>query len=285
MRPVQILLVAGLLGQSVIALTQTQAQNTRRPISGGGSFGGGAQVKPSTPRQTVTRTITYLALTKERQWLNTSGKSIFATLVAFDSGNKAKSIPPTIIKAGKIRLLKDKKVFLLPLDTLSPKHRSEVVSINNQISGIHENNPATKGLPGAPPIPQKPEGGASTIPLPITLPAKAFKNPNPPPRAMSATEIKRHTTQLGPPPEMTPGGCPVMIASIKKGEVTAITQSKIKRWGPVMAHLWKGKPYWSVTLTYPDASGFGSHDTEAMALMSGKRVIKWLYSKSGEEVP
>ena len=281
MKLIYLLLAAGLLGQSLTVL----AQNARQPIGGGGNFGGGGLVKPSAPKKTITRTITYLALTKERQWLNASGKSIFATLVAFDSGDKAKSIPPTIIKAGKIRLLKEKKVFLLPLDNLSPKHRSEVISINSQVSGLYQKNPATVGLPGAPPIPQKPDSSTSTIPLPNTPPTKAFKNPNPPPRPLSAEEIKRHATQLGPPPESNPAGFPTMLASIKNGEVTSIAQSKIKHWGPVRAYLWKGKPYWTITVTYPDASGFGSLDTRAMALMTGTRVIKWLYSKSGEEVP
>jgi hypothetical protein len=281
MKLIYLLLAAGLLGQSLTVL----AQNARQPIGGGGNFGGGGLVKPSAPKKTITRTITYLALTKERQWLNASGKSIFATLVAFDSGDKAKSIPPTIIKAGKIRLLKEKKVFLLPLDNLSPKHRSEVISINSQVGGLYQKNPATVGLPGAPPIPQKPDSSTSTIPLPNTPPTKAFKNPNPPPRPLSAEEIKRHATQLGPPPESNPAGCPAMLASIKNGAVTSIAQSKIKHWGPVRAYLWKGKPYWTITVTYPDASGFGSLDTRAMALMTGTRVIKWLYSKSGEEVP
>ena len=281
MKLMPLLLAAGLLGQSANAL----AQDARRPIGGGGSFGGGGLIKPSAPKETITRTITYLALTKERQWLNASGKSIFATLVAFDSGDKAKSIPPTIIKGGKIRLLKEKKVFLLPLDTLSPKHRSEVLSINSQVNGLYEKNPATKGLPGAPPIPQHPANSPSTIPPPNALPSKAFKDPNPPPRPLSSDEMKRYATQLGTPPEITPAGCPAMLASIKNGEVTSIAQSKIKNWGPIGAHLWKGKPYWTVTVTYPDASGFGSLDTRAMALMRGTRVIKWLYSKSGEEVP
>ena len=121
--------------------------------------------------------------------------------------------------------------------------------------------------------------------LTIPHPAKAYKNTNPPPRLLSPDEIKRHATQLGPRPEKNASGYPVMLASIKNGEVTSIAQSKIKRWGPVRAHLWNGKPYWSATVTYPDASSFGALDTEAMALMSGTRVIKWLYSKSGEEVP
>jgi len=281
MKLIPLLLAVGLLGQSANAV----AQDTRRPIGGGGSFGGGGLVKPSAPKKTITRTITYLALTKERQWLNASGKSIFATLVAFDSGDKAKSIPPTIIKDGKIRLLKEKKVFLLPLETLSPKHRSEILSINSQVSGLYEKNPATKGLPGAPPIPHQPTNSPSTIPLPNAPPSKAFKDPNPPPRPLSADEMKRYATQLGTPPESTPAGCPAMLASIKNGEVTSIPQSRIKHWGPVSAHLWKSNPYWTVTVTYPDASGFGSLDTRAMALIRGNRVIKWLYSKSGEDVP
>ena len=281
MKLMPLLLAAALLCQSTHAL----AQNARRPIGGGGSFGGGGLVKPSTPQKTITRTITYLALTKERQWLNTSGKSIMATLVAFDSGDKTKSIPPTIIKGGKVRLLKEKKVFLLPLDTLSPKHRSEILSINNQINGLYETNPATKALPGAPSIPDQPTNSPSTIPLPSAPPSKAFKNPNPPPRPLSATEIKRYATKLGLRPKNTSAGYSALISSIQSGEVTSIPQSKIKHWGPVRAHLWEGEPYWTVTVTYPDESIFGSLDTQAMALIRANQVIKWLYSKSGEEVP
>jgi len=281
MKLIPLLLAAGLLGQSA----NVGAQGERRPIGGGGSFGGGGLVKPSAPKKTITRTITYLALTKERQWLNTSGKSILATLVAFDSGDKAKFIPPTIIKGGKIRLLKEKKVFLIPLDTLSPKHRSEVLSINSQIGGIYEQNPATRGLPGAPSVPHHPTNSPSTIPLPNAPPSKAFKDPNLTPRALSATEIKGHAAQLGTRPKNTPAGYSALISSIKKGDVTSIPQSKIKHWGPVRAHLWKGEPYWTVTVTYPDASIFGSLDTQAMALIRANQVIKWLYSKSGEEVP
>ena len=269
----------------VACLLSAHAQNARRPISGGGSFGGAGLVKPAPPKKTITRTITYLALTKERQWINTAGKSILATLVAFDSGDKAKSVPPTIIKGGKIRLLKEKNVFLLPLDTLSPKDRSEVLSINSQVGGIYEKKTSTQGLPGAPPIPPTPENRVSTIPPPNTPPAKALKDLNPPPRPLSATEIKRHATKLGARPTYTSAGYSAVISSIQSGEVTSIPQSKIKHWGPVRAHLWKGKPYWTVTVTYPDASSFGSLDTQAMALMRGNRVIKWLYSKSGEEVP
>ncbi len=286
MKLIHLLLVAGLLGQSLTVL----AQNARRPIGGGGSFGGGGSVKPTPPRQPVTRTITYLALTKERQWLNASGKSIFATLVAFDAGDKTKSIPPTIIKAGKIRLLKEKKVFLLPLDTLAPEHRNDVLSIHAQINSLYQKSPAaTAGLPGVRPLQNTPKGDQVVTVKPIlplnAPPAKAYKNPTPPPRLLTATEIKQHSSQLGPPPKKNDNGYPVMLSSIQKGEVTSIKISKIKRWGPLRAHLWDGKPYWSAAVTYPDDSSFGTLDTEAMAMIAGNRVIKWLYSSSGEDVP
>ncbi|MFP6872847.1 MAG: hypothetical protein VCA55_04990 [Verrucomicrobiales bacterium] len=283
------LVAAILVAHSVTAL----AQNARRPLGGGGSFGGGGLVKPAPPRQAITRTITYLALTKERQWLNTGGKSIFATLVAFDTGDKAKSIPPTIIKSGKIRLLKGKKAFQLPLETLDPQHRADVVSIQTQIASLYQKNPAValrpsgtkSGVPTHAGPKHDPISGVKPA-LPLNSPpTKAYKPPTPPPRLLTPAEIKRHSSQLGPRPKKTGSGYPAMLLSIQKGEVTSIKVSKIKQWGPLRAHLWNGKPYWSATVTYPDASSFGVLDTEAMAMITGDRVIKWLYSSSGEDVP
>jgi hypothetical protein len=116
------------------------AQGVKRPIVGGGSFGtGGTVVTPSKPTAPAkVRTVTYLSLTKNRQWLSSDGKSIMAMLVAFDAGDEKASVAPTVVKDDKIRLLKDKKVFLLPLGKLDPAHRAEVRDIEKQLAAAYK---------------------------------------------------------------------------------------------------------------------------------------------------
>ena len=104
-------------------------------------------------------------------------------------------------------------------------------------------------------------------------------------RPMTSEEMDKYESQLGSPPERSARGYPVMIASIQRKEVTEITLGKIKRWGLVRPQMWKGKPYWTATVTYPTTSLFGTFDTEGMAIISGNRVLEWRYTGSGEEIP
>ena len=81
------------------------------------------------------------------------------------------------------------------------------------------------------------------------------------------------------------GSIAVMLKSIAGGQVTEIKARAIKRWGPLRAKMFDGKPYWTATVTYPTTSMFGTFDTEGMALIRGDRVVHWLYPGSGESIP
>ena len=104
-------------------------------------------------------------------------------------------------------------------------------------------------------------------------------------RPMTAEEMEKFSAELGPPPKRSGKGYAAMIASIQRKEVTEISLGKIKLWGPARPQIWKNKPYWTATVTYPTTSLFGTFDTEGMAIMSGTRVLEWRYTGSGEEIP
>ena len=104
-------------------------------------------------------------------------------------------------------------------------------------------------------------------------------------RPMTSEEMDKYEPQFGSPPVRTARGYSVMIASIQRREVTEITLGKIKGWGIARPQMWKGKPYWTATVTYPTTSLFGTFDTEGMAIISGNRVLEWRYTGSGEEIP
>ena len=76
-----------------------------------------------------------------------------------------------------------------------------------------------------------------------------------------------------------------MLESIQRGDVKEITLRNIKRWGSARPQIWNGKPVWTATVTYPTKSLFGVFDTEGMAVIHNGRVVEWLYTGSGEEIP
>ena len=104
-------------------------------------------------------------------------------------------------------------------------------------------------------------------------------------RPLTAEEMEKYSAELGPPPQRSGRGYAAMIASIQKKEVTEISLGKIKLWGAAKPQMWKNKPYWTATVTYPTTSLFGTFDTEGMAIISGTRVLEWRYTGSGEEIP
>ena len=104
-------------------------------------------------------------------------------------------------------------------------------------------------------------------------------------RPLTAEEMEKYSAELGPPPQRSGRGYAAMIASIQKKEVTEISLGKIKLWRPAKPQMWKNKPYWTATVTYPTTSLFGTFDTEGMAIISSTRVLEWRYTGSGEEIP
>jgi len=117
-----------------ISQTESNAQlkTNNKTISGSGQFGGTSIIgpKPSEFKNT-TKKITYLAVSDHREWTNDQGKIIKARLIAFDSGDKQKFIPPTIIKDKNIRMLVGQKPYIFPLSKLNEVNQKEIVELNN----------------------------------------------------------------------------------------------------------------------------------------------------------
>ena len=77
------------------------------------------------------------------------------------------------------------------------------------------------------------------------------------------------------------GTYPLLVASMKSGQVTEIKADIIKEWGePVLA-----EGVWTVIVKYETNTMFGKFDTEAQAYVKNGAVEKWIYTGSGEVVP
>jgi hypothetical protein len=114
----------------------------KRGITGGGSFGpNGVGVIPAEPK-TIIEKKTYLALSGDRAWKSADGKAITAKLLAFDEGNEATFLPPTVVKDAKVRLLMGKKEFIMPLERLDASHRAEVLAIEQAVKKTYEQKKA-----------------------------------------------------------------------------------------------------------------------------------------------
>jgi hypothetical protein len=77
------------------------------------------------------------------------------------------------------------------------------------------------------------------------------------------------------------GTYPLLVSSMKSGQVTEIKPAAIKEWGePVLTD-----GVWTVTVKYETETMFGKFDTEAQAFVKNGAVEKWIYTGSGEVVP
>ncbi len=77
------------------------------------------------------------------------------------------------------------------------------------------------------------------------------------------------------------GTYPLLLASMKSGQVTEIKPDIIKEWGePQLA-----EGVWTVIVKYETQTMFGKFDTEAQAYVKNGAVEKWIYTGSGEVVP
>lgn len=81
------------------------------------------------------------------------------------------------------------------------------------------------------------------------------------------------------------GTFPLLLASMKSGEVTEIKPDNIKSWGDVEQEKIDGTDYWTVNVKYETQTMFGKFETEAQARIKNGRVEKWVYTGSGEVVP
>jgi hypothetical protein len=81
------------------------------------------------------------------------------------------------------------------------------------------------------------------------------------------------------------GAYPILIASMKAGEVTEVKPDNIKSWGDVNLEKIDGNDYWTINVKYETQTMFGKFETEAQARIKNGKVDKWVYTGSGEVVP
>lgn len=118
---------------------QIHAKN--KTISGSGQFGGASISTPKPPilyPKRKIKSITYLAITEEKEWVNSIGKTIKGRLIAFKQGDKIKFIPPTIIKDKNVRMLIGNKTYIFPLNNLNKENREQILSLKSAFKEHYE---------------------------------------------------------------------------------------------------------------------------------------------------
>lgn len=89
----------------------------------------------------------------------------------------------------------------------------------------------------------------------------------------------------GKPLRAADGTYPLLIASMKRGQVTEITPDNIKGWEEPQPTKIQGKNGWGVRLHYEAKTIFGLMPVDAQAMVLDGKVVGWYYTGSGEEVP
>ena len=103
---------------------------------------------------------------------------------------------------------------------------------------------------------------------------------------ISKEKLSDYENEIGKMPEAeNDGRVPIMVRSIRSGDVSEIRLNEISYWGPIRYEIVDNRAYWTATVNYKTTSLFGTFPTEAMALMRNGKVENWLYTGSLEEVP
>jgi hypothetical protein len=89
----------------------------------------------------------------------------------------------------------------------------------------------------------------------------------------------------GKPDKDADGKYPILLASMRAGEVTEVKPDNIKSWGDAQQEKIDGADYWTVNVKYETQTMFGKFETEAQARIKNGKVEKWVYTGSGEVVP
>ncbi len=106
--------------------------------------------------------------------------------------------------------------------------------------------------------------------------------------AASAAEAAPSSSEVdsdGKPVRDSTNGYPLLIASMKRGQITEIKPENITNWQDPQSTVIQGKPGWAVKVGCNVKTVFGMQPTEAQALVLNGRVVGWYYTGSGEEVP
>jgi len=103
-----------------------------------------------------------------------------------------------------------------------------------------------------------------------------------------ATEVGPSSSEIdegGKPVRDGSSGYPLLIASMKRGQITEIKPENVTNWQDPQPTVIQGKPGWAVKVGCNVKTVFGMQPTEAQALVLNGKVVGWYYTGSGEEVP
>ncbi|MDB6006247.1 MAG: hypothetical protein JWR15_3234 [Prosthecobacter sp.] len=89
----------------------------------------------------------------------------------------------------------------------------------------------------------------------------------------------------GKPARDATSAYPLLVTSMKRGQVTEIKPENIIRWQDAQPIMIQGKPGWAVKVECNVKTIFGMQTVEAQALVLNGKVTGWYYTGSGEEVP
>ena len=103
--------------------------------------------------------------------------------------------------------------------------------------------------------------------------------------AVEAGPSSSEVDASGKPLRDSSSAYPLLIASMKRGQVTEIHPEHITRWQDAQPVTIQGRPGWAVKVECEVKTVFGLQPVEAQALVLNGRVTGWYYTGSGEEVP
>lgn len=103
--------------------------------------------------------------------------------------------------------------------------------------------------------------------------------------AVEAGPSSSEADASGKPVRDADGGYPLLINSMKRGQITEIKPENITRWQDAQPIVIQGKPGWAVKVECNVKTIFGLQPVEAQALVLNGKVTGWYYTGSGEEVP
>ena len=89
----------------------------------------------------------------------------------------------------------------------------------------------------------------------------------------------------GKPLANSDGSYGLLLESMKRGQVNEITPQKILRWGQPRTGQVDGQPGWLIDVEFNTMTLFGPFDVQAQAQILNGRLVRWIYTGSGEEVP
>ncbi|MEM7013822.1 MAG: hypothetical protein AAF585_20360 [Verrucomicrobiota bacterium] len=104
----------------------------RRALGNRLNQSGGASISAPKQQPPQVTTITYTAVSEQRQWTNTDGKQIIAHLLAFSAPKAGETGPVVVVHNGNVRFLLEggnKKPVDYPLEKLSDEDREMIQNI------------------------------------------------------------------------------------------------------------------------------------------------------------